>query len=520
MMNISESIQLAHFKVKSVLKKDDHSAVYLADDLKSGEIVILKTLKIDGLPDPSIIARFKRESKLLQTLNHPGIISAIESGSHENFLYISFEYFESKNLRTILNDGIKGNDDRFLIVKQFFSALKYAHENSIVHRDIKPENIFIANDGHLKIGDFGLATGGSENFVTAQFSVVGTPGYMSPEQILGHKLTAKSDLFSAGIVVYEVFKGKNPFIGQDVNETLNNIINFTDESLLEEFKSFPLEIIPILKATLKKEVSERDDSVYSLAEKLPGENKFYSRRSSKKIKMNYFYAAVIISMIVFAVYYFNQNLFWMNLKNNSELPEKVVQDDTSSLVFSDKLNSIDLPGAENTKVESPIQNEADKIKEVNSEIISTKSQVVEKSFGKLFVDCLPWATIYVDSLKYETTPLRENIQLSTGKYKVSLINPGYPVYSTEVKIEEGVVTKLKVNLESMVGYLDCKIHPWGEIFIDGEFKGETPLGKPIKLNPGEYKVLLKSKGYPDTVLSVKILQNETSILKYNFKNFN
>jgi serine/threonine-protein kinase len=522
MVNLNGTLQIAHYKVNSVLKKDDHSAVYLAEDIKSGEIVILKTLKTDGLPDPSIITRFKRESRLLESLSHPGIISAIDSGSHENLLYITFEYFESKNLRTLLQEGIKGNESRFLIVKQLFSALKNAHENKIVHRDLKPENILIAEDGHLKIGDFGLATGGSENFVTSQFSVVGTPGYMSPEQILGQKLTIKSDLFSAGIVIYELFDGKNPFIGKDVNETLNNIINFTDESLNEKCESFPQEIVPILKILLKKNEPERDDSVYSLVEKLPGENIYYSPNRRIKIKKSYIYASLFLMLFISTVFLLNNIFKVEESDNNNQVVNKFINHDSSlSMINLEELESAEnFPLETNTAVNNTKLDEIENNKVEKLDNISAPEINHIKLNGELSVDCLPWATVYIDSMKYETTPLKENISLPVGSHKVRLINPGYPVYVTEVNIKEGVVTRLKVNLESMVGYLDCKIFPWGEIYINGEYKGATPLNRPLILNPGDYKVLLKNKEYPDAHFSVKILQNETYVLKHNFNKIN
>ena len=177
------------FEIIETLKKDEHAAVYLANHIFLGKKIILKSLNVSTVSDNQKIERFKREAKILAKLDHPNIIKVLDFGMHGDFFYISFEYFESKNLRQILQKENLNDEEKRNLVIQLFAGLEYAHNNGIIHRDLKPENILLGENHLLKISDFGLAQAESENFVTAQYSIVGTPSYMSPEQISGETIT-------------------------------------------------------------------------------------------------------------------------------------------------------------------------------------------------------------------------------------------------------------------------------------------------------------------------------------------
>ena len=148
-----------------------------------------------------------------------------------SYFYISFEFFESRNLRDVLKGEKLTYTEKLNLFHQLTAGLAAAHRLEIVHRDIKPENILVNAWGQLKIADFGLAISTEENLLTAKSSVVGTPAYMSPEQIRGERLTPESDLFSLGIVAFEMFCGYNPYLGGDINTTINNILDLKQDEL-------------------------------------------------------------------------------------------------------------------------------------------------------------------------------------------------------------------------------------------------------------------------------------------------
>ncbi|MBN1465358.1 serine/threonine protein kinase, partial [candidate division KSB1 bacterium] len=220
-----DNVLFDKFEILDCLKKDVGVGVYIANHIYLGKRILLKTLDREHIPDPTMLSRFQREAKTLAQLDHPNIIDVLDFGTLGQFFYISFEYFKSRTLREVIRAGDLRNDQKRHVLVQLLRGLDYAHARQVIHRDIKPENILLDDENRLKIADFGLAHIRGEASFTQQASIVGTPSYMSPEQIRGEELTAQSDLFSTGIVAYELFTGSHPFLGADVGATLNNILS-------------------------------------------------------------------------------------------------------------------------------------------------------------------------------------------------------------------------------------------------------------------------------------------------------
>ncbi len=217
------------FNIISCLKKTEFSAVYLADHIFLQKRIILKTLDSDKTADGSDLTRLKREAQILAKLNHPNIIRVLDFGSFQNFVYISFEYFPAQTMREIINANSITKNEKIALLQQAAQGLAYAHKNNIVHRDIKPENILVDDNLQLKIADFGLALSNESSLLTDPASVIGTPAYMSPEQVSGKDISAASDIFSLGLVAYELFNKNNPLLGADLGQTINNILNFNSK---------------------------------------------------------------------------------------------------------------------------------------------------------------------------------------------------------------------------------------------------------------------------------------------------
>jgi serine/threonine-protein kinase len=208
--------RIGKYEVLGVLGKGAMGVVYKARDPHIERTVAIKTVRKD-LVDPDFaaqfMARFKNEAKAAGRLHHPNIVGIYEYGEEDAVAYIAMEYVEGTGLREYLNRKARFDFAQLLaIMAQLLQALEFAHARGVVHRDIKPANLILNHEGSLKVADFGIARVDLSNLTTAGM-VMGTPSYMSPEQCRGESSDQRSDLFSAGVVFYELLTGEKPFSG-------------------------------------------------------------------------------------------------------------------------------------------------------------------------------------------------------------------------------------------------------------------------------------------------------------------
>ncbi|MDO8736688.1 MAG: Stk1 family PASTA domain-containing Ser/Thr kinase [Thermoleophilia bacterium] len=190
--------------------------VYLARDTQLGRQVAIKVLYKRYARDEEFVARFRREAQSAAALNHPHIVSIYDRGEAEDSYYIAMEYLEGRSLKEVITEeGPLETAQAIDYAEQMLRALQFAHENNVIHRDIKPHNIVINDRGQLKVTDFGIARAGSSPSVTETGSIIGTAQYLSPEQAKGKAVEQSSDLYSLGIVLYEMLTGRVPFEGEN-----------------------------------------------------------------------------------------------------------------------------------------------------------------------------------------------------------------------------------------------------------------------------------------------------------------
>ncbi len=523
MSKTNSEILFKKFEILSCYKKNEHSAVYLANHIYLEKKVFLKALNTETIPDPSITERFKREAKLLAQLEHPNITKVFDFGMFKEHFYISFEYFESKNLRELLGSIDLSDEKKREIFIQLTQGLNFVHEKNVIHRDIKPENILVNKANKVKLTDFGLAQDSLDNLVTQQYSVVGTPAYMSPEQIQGNKLTIQSDLFSLGITISEIFSGKNPFLGKDASETINNIISFDEKISKDLFIDFSDDITKVLKGLLAVNPNDRFTSCSEILKLFKIENTSAENPSNTNNKKLWLVPSIIIAIIF---------IFWSlytifapktHMKINEQNLVDKFENVTDTLLEKTKLIVDSVKDKEHQKIGEldltlPINN---KPKETNTKldnlVISTSTEK-NNELGELYIKCYPWAKIYLNNEFIETTPLSKNISTKSGNYLLTLIHPDYPKYSDSIKINPYELSFVEVNLDTLFGYFDCQVYPWGELYIDGEKKGVTPFDIPIRLNEGNYKLTLKNPLFKSIETTIKIKRNDTLRVKFNMKN--
>jgi len=253
--------QLSGYQIRKEIGSGGMATVFLAQEERSGKSVAIKWYVPTLFGDNRGNRRFLKETRLMKRLNHPGIVTVYDAGMQDEYGYLVMEYLP-KNLAEVIsrNDGMKVQKAINLVI-QIADALFYLHKNDIVHRDIKPGNILLRQDGSPALADFGIAKPlDSETQLTKTGISVGTPLYMSPEQCQAKRITCRSDLYSLGIVLYEMLTGAPPYTGRDPRAIMVRHINDPLPKLPFRLRSCQ----PLCDALLAKKPANRPGSMSAL----------------------------------------------------------------------------------------------------------------------------------------------------------------------------------------------------------------------------------------------------------------
>lgn len=255
------------YKILDMIGGGGMANVYLAHDMILDRDVAVKVLRMDFAEDEEFIRRFHREAQSATSLAHPNIVSIYDVGEEDSIYYIVMEYVDGQTLKQYIqqNSPIR-IDDSLEIMKQLTSAISHAHQNHIIHRDIKPHNILIDRHGNVKITDFGIAMALSATSITQTNSVLGSVHYLSPEQARGGMANRKSDIYSLGIVMFELLTGRLPFSGESAVSIALKHLQSETPSLKRWNPSIPQSVENIVLKATAKDPFHRYDSVEDMEE--------------------------------------------------------------------------------------------------------------------------------------------------------------------------------------------------------------------------------------------------------------
>ena len=247
------------YQIVDELGKGSMGIVYKAHDPQIERLVAVKVLRQDKVTSEDFVQRFLQEAKAIGRLSHPNIVTVYDAGQDHNTIFIAMELLKGKPLSEFSENRELRLQEIVNIGVQVAEALDYAHHQGIVHRDIKPQNIILTSAGQVKITDFGIAHIEDPNAPhhTQAGDILGTPFYMSPEQVSGQPVDGRSDLFSLGVILYELFTGKKPFTGGNISSIFNSIMQDSPAKPLEKDSTVSPILSPIIMTALNKAPEKR-----------------------------------------------------------------------------------------------------------------------------------------------------------------------------------------------------------------------------------------------------------------------
>lgn len=273
--------KIGKYKIIEEIGKGAMGIVYKAQDPDIGRDVAIKTIRFDTMSDETdkdeLMRRFVREAQAVGKLEHPNIVTIYDVGKEADLTYIVMQFIDGESLKNIITGDRKYSAEEVVgLTNRLCQALDYAHKKGVVHRDVKPANILIDKNGVPYLVDFGVALV-EMSTMTSSGGIVGTPSYMAPEQVMGKKVSTQADIFSLGVILYELLTGRRPFEGDHITTVVYKIINETPPLISEINKEIPKKFEPVLKKALAKDVAERYQTCRELAADLAEETQIFDK---------------------------------------------------------------------------------------------------------------------------------------------------------------------------------------------------------------------------------------------------
>jgi serine/threonine protein kinase len=257
------------YEVQELVGTGGMSSVYKAHDTLLERNVALKILHDQYTTDDDFVERFRREARAVARLSHPNIVTVIDRGEDGGKQFIVFEYIDGENLKErLVRSGRLPVRDALELALQVARALAFAHEQGLVHRDVKPQNVLLNGDGRAKVTDFGIARSLDVDGVTQTGTVLGTSNYIAPEQASGRRVDQQTDVYSLGVVLYELLAGDVPFPGENFVAVALKHVNEPPPSLLDVRRDVPVRVANAVDRALAKDPAKRFESMEAFAAEL------------------------------------------------------------------------------------------------------------------------------------------------------------------------------------------------------------------------------------------------------------
>ncbi len=485
--------------------------------------VLLKTLHKHLVTDTNLVKRFEREARACAMIRSEHIVQVYDLIELDGAPAIVMEYVEGKSLQEVLHDGPQSEEFASMVAVSVLTALSVAHRSGVIHRDIKPSNIMIDQHGVVKVADFGLASVGVETTLTLEGTVLGTPAYMSPEQVSGGVIDGRSDLFSLGVTLIELVTGEKLFQGESYAECLNKILNFKSESLDRFAGTLSISFLAFVRRLMMPRKEDRFASASAALKELTGKESAPPERSSKsRVKFRVLYAVVAVLAIVLATMAILN--FWSSEKLNGG--NEINRQQKFAAADSTRTDTVSVPpsGGNSGKsnlledsqrsgsVKLPAENADHEPRIVAEQRTLSNAALAETTIsdsGYVQISCIPWAKVFLGNEYIGTTPIAGSLKVRTGVHLITFNNPSFLPLVRSVTVHAGAQSHVEANFLEQVGYLLVVSQPWAEIYVDDQYRETTPLGEPLMVTSGNRKIRLHNPAFEDIITNVAIGVHDT-----------
>jgi eukaryotic-like serine/threonine-protein kinase len=517
-----------NFTIISKISDGPSAIVYKALQNKLGRFVLLKVLHAHLLRDPASYERFMREAKACALLHSDHIVQIYDVVEYEGAPTIIMEFVDGKSLEQILQQrGKLPEEFIFRIAKEVLEGLSYAHEQGVVHRDIKPSNILITENETVKITDFGIATIASAPSLTIEGNVVGTPAYMSPEQMRGETTDHRTDLFSVGVMLFELGSGKKLFDGTSFAECFGKIVSFDGSFPSGATESFSPSLTQVVKKLLAPDKDDRFTSASDALAFLRSINKSNVHQKGandhrpKKLAFAVSIAG-LICIIAGAVYLSSgrSSVLQKPAINHPPITDTaIVHSEDSSIQRNVSFKPILKRGSEGTVSFSKPSGhfiekatEADRIGKATT-IPMTSGQ---DDSGYVSISCSPWGKVFIDDQYIETTPVAGTVKIKAGSRTVTFTNPDFVPIVRQITVRADSQTSVAADFLENAGYIFVTAKPWAEIYIDDQYRDTTPLKGPLVASSGIRKLRLRNPNFgKELIREITVTPKDTIRLNFD-----
>jgi serine/threonine-protein kinase len=455
---------VGRFSIRAEIGRGSNGVVYSAFDPVLSREVAIKAIPLthDRKWSERIEANFLNEAKAAAGMNHPHIVTVFDAGKTDSLAYLAMERLHGRDLHEVIVAGQHFSPRQVAsLMLRVADAVHFAHKRGLIHRDIKPSNIFIQRDGKPKVLDFGVALANLGETSTERRQLIGTPNYMSPEQALGRKLDARSDVFSIGTILYELLAGRRAFDGSTIDETLAQVISDAPATLDPQKTNIPPRLIDICNKALEKDIEKRYQSAGDLRNDLAA---FAGQPSTNAANQSSYGTlggsrAMLMSLgdllwrratprtIAIAVVAAVLITAWFALGDNAPAPTVAEVTTRASIapvptpIITEPAPVVaPPPETHGAPVEAPkAPRKAARVTRTET----SSAQMLASAEGFVTLAVAPWGEVFVDGATRGVSPPLNRLALPSGTHVIEVRNGSAPPFSARVEIKPGQTLNLQ-----------------------------------------------------------------------------